>query len=98
MSVRRRSLEDLQASTRRHFLAQSSLGLGALALATLSGRSDLRASSRRDGRPLDPKQPHHEARAKRVIYIHLTGRSEEHTSELQSRENLVCRLLLEKKK
>src|SRR5690606_40252916 len=28
----------------------------------------------------------------------LDGRSEEHTSELQSRENLVCRLLLEKKK
>src|SRR5690606_40868379 len=27
-----------------------------------------------------------------------TMRSEEHTSELQSRENLVCRLLLEKKK
>src|SRR5690606_39350411 len=28
----------------------------------------------------------------------VTLRSEEHTSELQSRENLVCRLLLEKKK
>src|SRR5690606_41746102 len=28
----------------------------------------------------------------------MQGRSEEHTSELQSRENLVCRLLLEKKK
>src|SRR5207302_2786428 len=28
----------------------------------------------------------------------LPVRSEEHTSELQSRENLVCRLLLEKKK
>src|SRR5690606_961686 len=28
----------------------------------------------------------------------LKWRSEEHTSELQSRENLVCRLLLEKKK
>src|SRR5690606_40697913 len=28
----------------------------------------------------------------------LPDRSEEHTSELQSRENLVCRLLLEKKK
>src|SRR5690606_41684445 len=27
----------------------------------------------------------------------LARRSEEHTSELQSRENLVCRLLLEKK-
>src|SRR2546430_6727525 len=28
----------------------------------------------------------------------LLGRSEEHTSELQSQSNLVCRLLLEKKK
>src|SRR2546430_12555313 len=28
----------------------------------------------------------------------LEGRSEEHTSELQSQSNLVCRLLLEKKK
>src|SRR2546430_3433762 len=27
-----------------------------------------------------------------------SGRSEEHTSELQSQSNLVCRLLLEKKK
>src|SRR2546422_7115740 len=30
--------------------------------------------------------------------IHLDERSEEHTSELQSRLHLVCRLLLEKKK
>src|SRR5690606_38631157 len=30
--------------------------------------------------------------------IGFPARSEEHTSELQSRENLVCRLLLEKKK
>src|SRR2546427_2998136 len=29
---------------------------------------------------------------------HLVARSEEHTSELQSQSNLVCRLLLEKKK
>src|SRR3712207_8367685 len=29
---------------------------------------------------------------------HLAHRSEEHTSELQSRQYLVCRLLLEKKK
>src|SRR5688572_32125128 len=28
----------------------------------------------------------------------IKGRSEEHTSELQSQSNLVCRLLLEKKK
>src|SRR3989442_8718062 len=35
----------------------------------------------------------------RVAGAHLAaGRSEEHTSELQSRPHLVCRLLLEKKK
>src|SRR5690625_6851213 len=38
-----------------------------------------------------------------LVYLHLmqfsvTTRSEEHTSELQSRGQLVCRLLLEKKK
>src|SRR5690349_23579879 len=37
-----------------------------------------------------------------VIYngvkINIVDRSEEHTSELQSRRDLVCRLLLEKKK
>src|SRR5690606_41714317 len=32
------------------------------------------------------------------MYARYFLRSEEHTSELQSRENLVCRLLLEKKK
>src|SRR5690606_40899963 len=33
-----------------------------------------------------------------TIFFIFCLRSEEHTSELQSRENLVCRLLLEKKK
>src|SRR5690606_40844276 len=33
-----------------------------------------------------------------VEWLGTSRRSEEHTSELQSRENLVCRLLLEKKK
>src|SRR5690606_40761854 len=33
-----------------------------------------------------------------VDRLEVQDRSEEHTSELQSRENLVCRLLLEKKK
>src|SRR5690606_42076745 len=49
--------------------------------------------------------PHERLRAhERVEDVHvlfrsrlLPVRSEEHTSELQSRENLVCRLLLEKK-
>src|SRR5699024_11298719 len=32
------------------------------------------------------------------VLAYITARSEEHTSELQSRFELVCRLLLEKKK
>src|SRR5256885_13336006 len=43
-----------------------------------------------------PQQPLFEARSD--LRHHLHGRSEEHTSELQSPCNLVCRLLLEKKK
>src|SRR5690606_39966885 len=35
---------------------------------------------------------------RRAGFARRRTRSEEHTSELQSRENLVCRLLLEKKK
>src|SRR2546430_4188852 len=35
---------------------------------------------------------------KRILCENFSDRSEEHTSELQSQSNLVCRLLLEKKK
>src|SRR2546427_4342905 len=38
------------------------------------------------------------AQQKRVPFLVDIARSEEHTSELQSQSNLVCRLLLEKKK
>src|SRR2546427_12574605 len=41
---------------------------------------------------------HHCLLEVRDTYINLKDRSEEHTSELQSQSNLVCRLLLEKKK
>src|SRR5688572_31963084 len=38
-------------------------------------------------------------RCERALHTHgIDLRSEEHTSELQSQSNLVCRLLLEKKK
>src|SRR5690606_42091298 len=40
------------------------------------------------------ENPQHYLKYSPISYV---GRSEEHTSELQSRENLVCRLLLEKK-
>src|SRR6266699_7068519 len=39
-----------------------------------------------------------DAGSERDLVAHLGARSEEHTSELQSRPHLVCRLLLEKKK
>src|SRR2546422_1326573 len=56
---------------------------------------------------LQPRLPPHPARGalgavpadaqQRALPVHV-ARSEEHTSELQSRLHLVCRLLLEKKK
>src|SRR5690606_41302284 len=45
-----------------------------------------------------PKKPFRERSTHLPERGDARGRSEEHTSELQSRENLVCRLLLEKKK
>src|SRR5688500_19454150 len=50
------------------------------------------------------RQPRHHANERAApeqikdVAADLSGRSEEHTSELQSPCNLVCRLLLEKKK
>src|SRR3712207_6999266 len=46
--------------------------------------------------PLDSAEV--ERRADELLEKRLAARSEEHTSELQSRQYLVCRLLLEKKK
>src|SRR5205823_8825418 len=43
------------------------------------------------------KHMHHEAVDELQKAVQLSGRSEEHTSELQSLAYLVCRLLLEKK-
>src|SRR5690554_7366423 len=45
-----------------------------------------------------PKQSIHFTRRKSQCRFMVCKRSEEHTSELQSRPHLVCRLLLEKKK
>src|SRR5690606_41970465 len=56
----------------------------------------LRRRQAQQPRPLRPQQGQPQRRHLRRQ--RPTPRSEEHTSELQSRENLVCRLLLEKKK
>src|SRR3712207_9127886 len=45
-----------------------------------------------------PREPADPARTRCAPVLCDPNRSEEHTSELQSRQYLVCRLLLEKKK
>src|SRR3712207_7549311 len=61
--------------------------------------SDLRATSSHSGNAVlppcsfVPRQFH----TPKSATVHRPRRSEEHTSELQSRQYLVCRLLLEKK-
>src|SRR2546430_5754507 len=45
-----------------------------------------------------PKEVRHNTDALDAVGNTTKARSEEHTSELQSQSNLVCRLLLEKKK
>ena len=66
-------LEQLQARTRRHFLATSGVGLGALALSSLSGSKAAADVDIDSMRPLAKRAPHFPAKAKRVIYLHLTG-------------------------
>src|SRR5688572_32391686 len=67
-------------------------------------RSDrrLRIVRRREvGRRAVAEERHRDANRAALISLRLVldrVRSEEHTSELQSQSNLVCRLLLEKKK
>src|SRR2546430_13693045 len=62
----------------------------------------------RSEHPAAPTQRRHDGKAlvdaehvigepRQLAHRHAVARSEEHTSELQSQSNLVCRLLLEKK-
>src|SRR5205807_7616081 len=84
------------------------------ALPILASGARSQPASRPRGSALDELAPRHVVRPReecclvarrRVLHMggesregHDAGRSEEHTSELQSPCNLVCRLLLEKKK
>src|SRR5688572_31390241 len=61
-----------------------------------AGRVAQRGIRRRAARPHGERRHPRDGRALRRLPH--TRRSEEHTSELQSQSNLVCRLLLEKKK
>ena len=63
-------LENLQLRTRRYFLKESAMGLGALAINSMlsdGARADTDAGAIQLGKP------HFTPKAKRVIYLHMTG-------------------------
>src|SRR3712207_8756317 len=62
----------------------------------LPGAEPAAAADHRPARAIDPARL--DRPQSRSVVPGLRRRSEEHTSELQSRQYLVCRLLLEKKK
>src|SRR3712207_8147448 len=68
-------------------------------IAHVDGDDDELGLAQRRERAVDEGDDgHHRLRRDRVRDAFEDTRSEEHTSELQSRQYLVCRLLLEKKK
>ncbi|MEO1833478.1 MAG: DUF1501 domain-containing protein [Akkermansiaceae bacterium] len=86
-------LESLQYKTRRHFFKQCSMGLGGVALSEMLA-SDAMGLEAPDN-PLLPKLPHFAPKAKRVIYLHLTGSPPhldlwDHKPELVKRDGQEC--------
>ncbi len=67
------ALTRLQSVTRRNFLQNSSLGLGSLALSQLLGDAKADVAGITADRPLAPRMPHFAPKAKRVIYLHMSG-------------------------
>ncbi|HEX3601347.1 MAG TPA: DUF1501 domain-containing protein [Lacipirellulaceae bacterium] len=63
----------LTNTTRRHFLAGTGLGFGAIALSTMLGNEARANVAINETQPLAERKPQFAPRAKRVIYLHLTG-------------------------
>src|SRR5690606_40393151 len=77
----------------RGVLLKKHLQIGVLKGALTQEQADARLAEW-----LKEKEAKVKKKAEKLAESKAAERSEEHTSELQSRENLVCRLLLEKKK
>ena len=85
--------DGLKPVQRRIVYAMSELGL--------SAQAKYKKSARTVGDVIGKYHPHGDSASYEAMVLmaqSFSYRSEEHTSELQSRRNLVCRLLLEKKK
>jgi hypothetical protein len=81
------AIGELLLPSRRRFLSESGLGFGALALASLLGRD---AAANTSAGAAVPALPHHPPRAKRVIWLFMTGAPSQvdtwdYKPELQSR-------------
>src|SRR3712207_7875882 len=76
---------------------RDAVGLALVDVARQRGLEEVVLQGRRAVEGVEVAQ-RRELRGPRDLGAEDVGRSEEHTSELQSRQYLVCRLLLEKKK
>ena len=66
-------IEHLRAMTRRQFLRQGGTGIGALALTSLLNEKLFSAPTSASTDPLAPIRAHFAPKAKRVIYLHMSG-------------------------
>ena len=66
-------LDRVRHLTRRHFFRESQAGVGAIALASLLAKDAPASSAPGAENPLALKSPQFAAKAKNVIYLHLTG-------------------------
>jgi hypothetical protein len=92
-------LEHLQNISRRHFLLESALGLGAVALGGFMGGCGPKDSASKNlasvADPMAPKPPHFPGKAKRVIYMHMAGAPSQlelfdYKPELHKLDNQLC--------
>ena len=66
-------LESIELNTRRHFLRQSAAGIGGIALNCLL-ENEASSNEKSTGASTEiSTQPHFKPKAKRVIYLHMTG-------------------------
>src|SRR5688572_31826814 len=76
---------------------QRVLGFGGRVASVMTRATLASGSEGRRPRPVSSSRPSKPCCSNRFVHVETRLRSEEHTSELQSQSNLVCRLLLETK-
>src|SRR6266545_8187530 len=62
--------EELKAITRRHFFAQSGIGIGSIALSALLNENLCAAGA---DNPMQPRPPHFKPKAKKIIFLFMAG-------------------------